>query len=193
MAQFELVYALAGYPGHGKTTISKALERATSLPRGSTSDIIYPALAEEMVANGEASCAASALAELKIRPKEEIRSRLVATGDRLTKSDPSYLLRTLVKDHGCRAVDGVRRVEEFREARQLLEKEGLFIVLFWIKRSPEPARIYDNTTLTEEDADAVIINEDGKEDAAMNALVQSSFKIISRDVQFKDGAFRWAS
>lgn len=154
----EKVYIVIGFPGHGKTTVSKSLAEATGLVRGSTSDPVYLHIAEWLSNGMPALSVATSEELLRGMSKEKIRPELVRVGDFLTKEEPEFLVRRLYES-GCRIIDGVRRREqELPAVRKYFSLLGVVCQVIWVQRLPEPVRISDNTTVTWKDADRVIVN-----------------------------------
>lgn len=168
-------FIFVGPPHHGKTEARKLFCEMTNLRGGSTSDVIYALLAAEMKTTSE---------ELKKQPKEEIRPKLIEFGDYLCGNvgrpkllegnegglgseaelyrAPSALVRVLFH-LGCRVVDGVRRRLELWETIDRLLWIGVPVITIWIERPGHPT-VKDNTEITSDDADVVIINDGSLED-----------------------------
>lgn len=153
----EKVFIIIGLPTHGKTEVAKGINYATKLRRSSCSGRIFAYLAAEIMTQTGKDLN-TVWAELKAANKESIRPKLIALGDYLVSSEPARLVTELVAE-GVRIVDGVRRKEELKLAREILTKKGFDVEVWWVKRVPEPTFVPDNTDVTEADADMVIEND----------------------------------
>lgn len=160
------LFLFIGPPQHGKSTARKIFCELTGLRGASCSDVIYALLAHHKKIPE---------AELRAVDKEVLRKDLIEFGDylcgsvgklSLLKADepmpdyfraPSALVRTLFHA-GVRVVDGVRRRLELQEVKDRMEWLGLPVVVFWIER-PSQSVIADNTEVTKELADHVIVND----------------------------------
>lgn len=163
-------FIFIGPPHHGKTEARKIFCELTGLRGGSTSDVIYALLATEWKTTSD---------ELKAKPKEEIRPKLIEFGDYLCGNIgrpklvdgnegglgddrqvyrcPSALVRVLFH-LGCQVVDGVRRRLELRETIDRLTWLGVPAITVWIERPGHPT-VKDNTELTADDADVTLVND----------------------------------
>ena len=172
-----LVIFIIGPAEHGKTTSRKIVCDKLKLRGASCSDVVYSTLAER---DG------IPLKDLYAKPKEEIRPQLIALGDWMTggtellelpppKDDkldkemkeqfwrmPSALVRVLFH-HGVRVIDGVRRPLELDNSRSVLQWFNIHTFVIWIE-DPRKPHVKDNTTITKEHADAVILNDGTKDD-----------------------------
>jgi len=151
------VYLIIGYPQNGKTEIAEIIAEHFGVPHGSTSDVVYEALAASRALRNSSTLKGE-LAILRATPKQEIRDELVKMGDHLCASGGASCISWHLISKGCRVIDGVRRVEEFWELRHRLVDEGFKPIAWWIQREPEPPRVVDNTTVTQSDADAIFLN-----------------------------------
>lgn len=120
---------ICGKPRHGKDTFGDYLATCTGLLKGSTSSIVYDALAEELGADVET---------LLSGDKEELRPKLVAKGNALCAENPTYLVDTLWQ-RGCRIIVGVRRVAEITATRYPCD-------VVWVNRVDGP-EVLDNTEM----------------------------------------------
>ena len=75
---------------------------------------------------------------------------------------PSALVRVLFH-HGVRVIDGVRRPLELDNSRSVLQWFNIHTFVIWIE-DPRKPHVKDNTTITKEHADAVILNDGTKDD-----------------------------
>lgn len=160
------VFIVLGLPHHGKTAARKILSELTFLKGESTSTVIYRFLALRRKVTVES---------LLAQPKEILRPELIEAGDYLVgKLDrilapaddpeiekvvyriPSALVRTLYLN-GFNIIDGVRRKEELTDTIRHLHWNGIRTLVLWIENPAEP-RIADNTEVTREDADEVVLN-----------------------------------
>jgi len=148
------LFCIIGKPHHGKTRVAEAIAQALGFKQGSASDIIYEALASQY-AHATGNTVADCFTMLKKMPKETIRAELVRVGDDLTRNDPGALVTALVQ-RGCRVIDGIRRCVEIKAARGIF---GMETNVWWVMRHPEPPPIADNTEVTIDDSDFVILNQ----------------------------------
>jgi predicted CopG family antitoxin len=176
------VIFLIGHPGHGKTEARKALCEITHLKGESTSEVIYHVLAKRRGVS---------VAELKKTAKEYLRPALIEMGDFICGGPapteeaidktvdaslyriPSALVRTLYVS-GYNIIDGARRKRELSDSNAFLAWNGVRTLTIWVDRPghPYPA---DNTELTREDADEVVVN-----DGPLIALKQELFEILEK-------------
>jgi len=170
------LYIFIGPPQHGKTTARRVFSELTGLPGASCSDVIFALLARHT---------GTPEPELRAADKEVLRPKLIEFGDYLCGSigklelvgeptpearphtealyrGPSALVRALFHA-GFRVIDGVRRRLELRDVRDRLEWLGLRTIVVWVERPGAPP-IKDNTELSREDADVVIVNSGSTDD-----------------------------
>jgi len=161
---------IIGPPHHGKTEVRKYICEVTGWFGASTSDAIYALLAHSL------GCEES---ELRAKPKEEVRPKLIEFGDYLCMAGelklltpgekeaqyyrgPSALSRALFHA-GVRVSDGIRRRLELKDLRDKLEWLGVPLVVIWVERPGHPT-VKDNTEVTSADADVVIVNDGSLDD-----------------------------
>lgn len=156
-----------GPPQHGKTEARKQACEITGLGGASCSDVIHAFIAARRKIT---------VAEWRAIPKEERRPIEIQAGDflcgsigkleeqpvddtvdRLFFRIPSGIVRVLYHQ-GIRVIDGVRRRLELDQARAHLEWNGVRSIVIWVERKGAPT-IQDNTELTREQADEVILND----------------------------------
>ena len=165
------LFVFIGHPHHGKTTARKMFSELTGFAGGSCSDVIFAILSRHLGVPE---------AELRAADKEQLRPKLVEFGNflcgdigtlKLVDSappgvenktaqlyrGPSSLVRVLFHV-GCRVIDGVRRRLELNDVRNRMEWLGIPVVVFWVERPGEPV-LQDNTELSKEDADIVLLND----------------------------------
>jgi len=166
------LFVFIGPPRQGKTTARKLFCEMTNLRGGSCSDVIYALMAQHK---------GIPEAELRAYEKEAVRSDLIEFGDYLCgaigklelvkatkpiREDlfraPSALVRVLFHA-GCRVVDGIRRRLELQETKERMEWLGVPVIVFWVER-PGAETLKDNTAVTKEDANFVIINDGSPSD-----------------------------
>lgn len=164
-----VAFVFIGPPHHGKTLARKFFCELTGLRGGSCSDVIYGVMSH---------FSNRSLTLLQETPKEELRPKLIELGDYLCgQSDslelngfqlpdtiyrgPSALLRSLFHT-GVLVFDGVRRRRELNHFKEVLQWLGVDVRVVWVER-PDHATVDDNTEVTANDADAVIVNSGSAE------------------------------
>jgi len=181
------VIFVIGPPHHGKTETRKLFSELTYLKGDSTSNVIYRFLALRRQVSVE---------ELHRIPKEELRPLLIEAGDFMVGARsaiaevpvnkeiddilyriPSALIRTLYMN-GYNIIDGVRRKSELSDARKHLEWNGVRHLTIWVERPGLPT-VADNTELTHEEADEVLINDGSLDDlrAKAKAILEKHFGV----------------
>jgi hypothetical protein len=176
------VIIFIGAPQVGKTEARKAVCQLTGLRGGSCSEVIDQFLVEVAGLKPE---------QLAGTSKEEMRPLKVKAGDFLVGAFPepegipeewkaaidyripSLLIRTLYMA-GRNVIDGVRRPLELQEARDRLEWNGIRHLTVWIDR-PDAPKIADNTALTKEHADEVVVN-----DGTLEQLKERLIEVLTR-------------
>lgn len=146
MSQKKII--IIGQPRHGKTELGGITARILNASFGNTSDTIY----ESLAAKGETTVEA-----LRKIPKEDIRERLINEGDRLCLDNPAFLSLKQLETH--RIVCGVRKPPELYGIKQVYPDA----VVVWVER-PAAQWFPDNTSLTREAADYVVVNDGSLED-----------------------------
>ena len=140
-------FLVMGPPQHGKSTTANILSVRIQGRFGSTSSIVYEELAHELNTSVEA---------LRRIPKEELRPELVRKGNDLCSINPSHLVEALI-DRDFNIIDGVRRLRELKKTEVLFQELGVKLHKLWIF-NPKGPTIQDNTEITEDLADHIIIN-----------------------------------
>ena len=169
---------LVGEAQHGKTTVRQLITGATGFRGASCSDAIYETWSR---------LSGQGVDDLLRYPKEQIRPKLMALGDWMTghgdfpqavlpevapaavrhflaegfRPEPAAFVRLNLR-RGVRALDGIRRPNEFAQARDLIAEEGFNPVVVWVQtKRPIPSVKGDNFALKRADCrpDCVIDND----------------------------------
>lgn len=137
------LYLVGGLPQHGKSTVASFLSSLSNLRSGNTSDVIYSEASLETGIPEQ---------DLRSWPKQGLRGKLVETGDRLCKDDPAFLIKKLAES-GVQVITGLRKPAELESIRDFAT-----VVVIWVIR-PGSKLIQDNTLLTSDCADHIILND----------------------------------
>lgn len=166
------VFFIIGPVGHGKTEVRNIICKLTGFKGASCSDVIYAFLAERRQVP---------VAELFKIPKEELRPALIEAGDFMcghgrmeekAKDDnvddailriPSCLVRSLYHC-GIRVIDGVRRPLELDQSRAHLQWNNVDTCVIWVEKPAVSPGAPDNTVVSKDLADHVVINDGTKAD-----------------------------
>ena len=137
--------AFIGQKQSGKSTASDFVANIVGGVSVDTSARIYRELAEELGTTVE---------ELKSRPKESIRQRLIEKGDMISLEHPLALIADQL-DARAYCIAGIRK----RDQLEALPDE---VKVVWIEREGHNPPGEDNLELTAEDADYVVTNNGEK-------------------------------
>jgi hypothetical protein len=168
MAQPPVIFFI-GPPKHGKSTARNIVCELTGLVGASCSDFIYHFLALRKKVD---------VSVLRAIPKETFREELIECGDWMCKVEPIHSLNEKAADpdidgelyrcpsaivralyhSGVRVIDGVRRRTELNHAREHLDWCGVRTLVFWVQKPGGP-KVKDNTDITKEFADEVVVND----------------------------------
>lgn len=131
---------IAGLPKHGKTYVANTIGEMLKLKWCNTSDLIKEKFDE------------SAMCSSENLNKEDIRHHLIRIGDDICKDDPGAIVRTMFA-RGNKVIAGLRKPEELKSLI------GLDPFVIWVTR-PNCETVKDNTLITPEYCDFVLVNDD---------------------------------
>ena len=142
---------IAGLPRHGKTHVSDLIAKWTCLASANTSDLIAEEVRKVFIG-------------LDMSNKEDVRDAFIRTGDDMCRHDPAAILKTL-HGRGYRVIAGVRKPAELRAFLNWNPKT----FVLWVDRPGHPT-VKDNTLLTPDYCDTVLINDEDCEDSLKTLL-----------------------
>lgn len=173
------VFLLVGLPLHGKTTIRNLICEDTGAKGASCSDAIY---------NAWSRLSGLPVDDLVRRPKESVRHNLMGLGGWMVgqrdfpgddfpdvapdavqhfldggfRRGPTALIQVHL-DNGVRALDGIRRPDEFVGAMGNIEREGFRPVVIWVETTRDTLHVKkDSFALTKElTKPEMVIQNDG--------------------------------
>lgn len=183
------VLILIGRPRAGKSTISRALAVLTGGKHGETGQVVRDYLAAlfapsifelfkkhvqqiegwipkkddkywQYAVKASAEAASAFVNGGNATFKEDVRKPQELYGDLLCKAKGAATLSTELLGRGCNFIDGIRRKAELEAFKAILFDEGYDYTVVWVAREDAPL-INDNTEVTMDDADMVIINQPG--------------------------------
>jgi len=152
-------FLFIGFPGSGKSTAAKMCAALACVKHGETSDIVYDVLAKRLGLSVE---------RLRKIPKEQIRPALIDVGDELCWVNPAAL-SYFHWSNGCRVISGIRRPEELHALCDVMDAAKQRYVIVWVSRPGCVKPDKDNTEVTPDDADRIIVN-DGEPSALWKKL-----------------------